>query len=234
MNKAGQIASPVSGRQAQNINIHLTDSNIVYVNTQAPSLAPLFRSDTQALILASLFLSPERGFTTAELARRAKAPYASAHREVRRLVDAGLVQERPVGRALLLSARQDSAVFRPLSELLALTYGPEVVLTRVLGRISGISEAFIYGSYAARRTGVAGDAPVDSDVLVIGNPARSSIEEAVIEAERLLGREVNARIVSEQLWREGTDSFLESLRSQPLVPLAIGVDQDDSMGTGQS
>ena len=204
------------------------------MNTQAPSLAPLFRSDTQALILASLFLNPERGFTTAELARSAGAAYASAHREVRRLVDAGLVDERPVGRALLLSARQDSAAFQPLSELLALTYGPEVVLTRMLGGISGISEAFLYGSYAARRAGHAGDAPVDIDVLVIGNAARSSIDEAVMEAERLLGREVNVRIVEEQLWREGADPFLESLRSSPLVPLVMGVNENDSMGKGQS
>jgi predicted nucleotidyltransferase len=203
------------------------------VNTQAPSLAPLFRSDTQALILASLFLNPERGFTTAELARVADAPYASAHREVRKLVDARLVRERPVGRALLLSARQDSAAFRPLSELLALTYGPEVVLARVLGAIRGITEAFIYGSYAARRAGLAGDAPVDIDVLIIGNPARARIDEASLEAERLLGREVNVRIVAEQLWREGADSFLDSLRSSPLVPLAMGVDGDDSMGAGQ-
>jgi predicted nucleotidyltransferase len=203
------------------------------VNTQAPSLAPLFRSDTQALILASLFLNPERGFTTAELARVADAPYASAHREVRKLVDARLVRERPVGRALLLSARRDSAAFRPLSELLALTYGPEVVLARVLGAIRGITEAFIYGSYAARRAGLAGDAPVDIDVLIIGNPARARIDEALLEAERLLGREVNVRIVSEGLWREGVDSFLDSLRSSPLVPLAMGVDGDDSMGAGQ-
>jgi predicted nucleotidyltransferase len=203
------------------------------VNTQAPSLAPLFRSDTQALILASLFLNPERGFTTAELARVADAPYASAHREVRKLVDARLVRERPVGRAVLLSARQDSAAFRPLSELLALTYGPEVVLARVLGAIRGITEAFIYGSYAARRAGLAGDAPVDIDVLIIGNPARARIDEASLEAERLLGREVNVRIVAEQLWREGADSFLDSLRSSPLVPLAMGVDGDDSMGAGQ-
>jgi predicted nucleotidyltransferase len=203
------------------------------VNTQAPSLAPLFRSDTQALILASLFLNPERGFTTAELARVADAPYASAHREVRKLVDAQLVRERPVGRALLLSARRDSAAFRPLSELLALTYGPEVVLARVLGAISGIAEAFIYGSYAARRTGFAGDAPVDIDVLIIGNPARSRIEEASVEAEHLLGREVNVRIVAEQLWREGADSFLDSLRSSPLVPMAMGVDGDDPMGARQ-
>lgn len=206
----------------------------MYVNTQAPSLAPLFRSDTQALILATLFLNPARGFTTAELARVAKAPYASAHREVRKLVDSGLVSERPVGRALLLSARQDTAAFRPLSELLALTYGPEVVLSRALGVIAGITEAFIFGSYAARRAGVAGDAPVDIDLLIIGNPPRPRIEEASLEAERLVGREVNVRIVSEELWREGADSFLDSLRSSPLVPLAMGVDGNDQMGAGQS
>jgi predicted nucleotidyltransferase len=105
-----------------------------------------------------------------------------------------------------------------------LTYGPEVVLARVLGAIRGITEAFLYGSYAARRAGFAGDAPVDIDVLIIGNPARAHIEEASLEAERLLGREVNVRIVSEGLWREGVDRFLDSLRSSPLVPLAMGVD----------
>lgn len=204
------------------MSIHINDSIIAYVNTKAPTLAPLFRSDAQGEILAQLFLNPDEAFTISELARVANTPYASAHREVSRIVGMGLATSRKRGQTVEVQARRDTAFFEPLSALLGLTYGPAVVIPRHLEGIRGIEKAYIYGSWAARRGGEMGDTPGDIDVLIVGNPPRPEVYDAAGVAGRALRREVNIRIVNASSWEasEG-DPFLQTLRTRPLVQLDI-------------
>lgn len=202
--------------------IHISDSIIAYVNIKAPTLAPLFRSDAQGEILARLFLNPDRAFTISELARIASTPYASAHREVSRIAEMGLATTEKRGQAVEVKARRDTPVFRPLAELLVLTYGPAVVIPKHLAGISGIDEAYIYGSWAARREGEPGDTPGDIDLLIVGNPPRGEVYEASRVAGSVLAREVNPRIVSDAAWEAAdTDPFLRTLTERPLIRLDL-------------
>jgi len=173
----------------------------------------------QGEMLAHLFLNPDRGFTVAELARLTGSAYASVHREVGRVVKAGWVSRHKVGQATVVQADKVSLVFEPMVILLAQTYGPVAVIPRLLSGIPGISSAEIYGSWAELRMGTSVGVPQDIDVLVVGNPNRALVDEAAREAETVLGKDVNIRVVSEDLWRESDDPFLSSLRSQPRVPL---------------
>ncbi|TFD73269.1 nucleotidyltransferase domain-containing protein [Cryobacterium fucosi] len=202
--------------------IHIVDSIIVYVNTKAPTLAPLFRSNAQGEILARLFLNPETSFTISELARAASTPYASAHREVSRIAEMGLATTEKRGQAVEVQARRDTPIFRPLAELLGLTYGPAVVIPTHLAGIGGISEAYIYGSWAARREGEPGDSPGDIDLLIVGNPSRREVYDAARIAGISLRREVNLRIVSTAAWEAAdADPFLRTLTKRPLIPLDL-------------
>ena len=195
------------------------------MSTAPPRLSPLFRSDTQAEILACLFLNPDRSYTTAELSRRAHSSYATAHREVQLLVRAGLLVQEQVGQAVRLSVNQDDPAYTPVTELLQLSYGPSAVLPRVLAGIPGIVEAYIYGSWAARRNGEKGTVPRDIDVLVVGDPDRSVIYDASSKAEHELGREVNIRVVSPTIWQNGDDLFVRTVQEQPLVRLDIDLER---------
>jgi len=206
----------------QALFIHITDSIIAYVNIKASTLAPLFRSDAQGQLLAKLFLNPERSFTISELARGARTPYASAHREVSRIAKMGLASTTKRGQAVEVQARRDTPVFRPLAELLSLTYGPAVVLPNYLAGIPGIEGAFIYGSWAARQAGEPGNAPGDIDLLIVGNPSRAEVYEAARLAGSSIAREVNARIVSVDQWDSAdSDPFLRTLTQRPLARLDI-------------
>jgi predicted nucleotidyltransferase len=207
-------------------DIHLRDTSIAYVNVAAPELAPLFRSDTQGEILARLLLSPDRAYTVAELATMTGTAYASAHREVQRLSRTGLLRERRVGRHHQLSADTSSPAYRPLVELLLLTYGPVSVLPRLLAGVPGIDEAYIYGSWAARRAGEPGSPPGDVDVLLVGDPPRGAVHAAAEQAESELGREVSIRVVSAEAWRTSSDAFLRTVRQRPLTRLRLGADHE--------
>jgi len=116
-------------------------------------------------------------------------------------------------------ANLNSPALEPLRELVLLSYGPAVVLPKLLHGIDGVEEAFIYGSWAARRAGQPGSPPQDIDLLVVGNPSRSEIYDVAAEAERVLGREVNPRIIPSDTWRTSQDPFLATVRSGPLTQL---------------
>lgn len=99
-----------------------------------------------------------------DLAERAGLAYPTAHREVARLIDAGILSERRVGRTRLIRASGESPLVEPLREILRVVTGPVVILAEELARIDGIEAAFLYGSFAARLLGDAGPAPHDIDL----------------------------------------------------------------------
>src|SRR5699024_9935786 len=64
-----------------------------YMRTQPPPMAPIFRSAGQARLLAAVLLTDDE-LSVTELAERADLAYPTAHREVARLLDAGILTEQ--------------------------------------------------------------------------------------------------------------------------------------------
>jgi len=184
-------------------------------------LSPLFRSDAQAEILARVLLNPGTRYSISDLARAVGTPYATAHREVQRLLEADLFTSEHAGRTVLVTANPHALSFRPTVELLQLSFGPPVVLGRLLGQVKGVEEAYIYGSWAARRSGEGGSPPGDIDVIVVGRADRSALYDAGTEAERELRREVSVRAVSREQWETAKDPFLQTVQQRPLVRLEL-------------
>ena len=155
-----------------------------------------------------------------DLARRIGVSLSTVSREADHLVEANLIQQERRGNLRHLAANLDNPIAGPLTELLTLTYGPAAVLGEVLGPLGGIDEAYIYGSWAARYVGEPGPPPRDVDILVVGDVDDDDLFEAARQAQRQLGREVNIQLVSPTRWHTpGSDPFLTSVRSRPLVPI---------------
>ncbi|MEU3169508.1 winged helix-turn-helix domain-containing protein [Streptosporangium sp. NPDC006930] len=193
-----------------------------FMKQPPPVLLPLLRSPFQGELLAWLFLHPDEEYAQVELARRFSVSASTVTREVDRLAAAGLVAERRFGNLRMIRADTDTVVARPLTELLALTYGPVAVLGEHLSEVAAVEEAYIYGSWAARYSGEPGRVPNDVDVLVVGAVDEDDLYDAARAAERRLGREVNMRRLSRDVWESsGGDPFLETVRSRPLVRLKI-------------
>lgn len=112
---------------------------------------------------------------------------------------------------------------RPLTDLLAVTYGPLPVLGDLLSGVAGVEQAYIYGSWAARYLGEPGPVPNDVDVLVVGTADEDDLYDAAREAENRLGREVNISSVNPQYWEvpDPADSFMRHVRERPLVRLEL-------------
>ena len=200
---------------AEPLTINIMEDNLSYMRTAAPLLAPIFRSDGQARLLSTLLLTGEE-LSITDLAKRAGLAYPTAHREVTRLVDAGILRERQVGRTRLIRANGESPLVKPLREILTVAAGPVVILAEELARIVGIESAFLYGSFAARMLGDAGPAPHDIDVMVLGEPDVDAVYEACARTESAVHRPVNPTILTPEEFA-APSSFLDNVRSGPAV-----------------
>ncbi len=186
-------------------------------------LLPLLRSPFLGELLAWLYLHPETDYSVTELAGILHVSASTVSREAGHLAGAGLVTETRRGNLRLLRADIDHRLARPLTEILALSYGPAAVLGDLIGSLDGVEEAYIFGSWAARYAGEPGPPPQDVDVLVVGDVDEDDLAERARAAEHRLGREVNAHRVSVAAWRStDEDPFLGSVRSRPLFTIGDG------------
>lgn len=186
------------------------------MRTTPPLLAPLFRSEGQARLLAELLLGGDE-LSVPELAERIGLAYPTVWREVGRLVDAGLLQERTLGRVRLVSANPTSPLTKPVREILLVSTGPVPLLREELASIEGIVHAFLFGSFAARMAGVEGPAPNDIDVMVVGEPEPLAVYQACQRVGDLVGRPVNPTILSVEEWRVDETAFLSEVRTNPTI-----------------
>jgi DNA-binding transcriptional ArsR family regulator len=187
------------------------------MRNNAPDLMPIFRSRHQADLLAWLYLHPGSEFQTSELAARLRVPLSTLHREAQRLVRAGLLRDRSVGRSRLLRAAPEHPAAAPLARLLTIGFGPPTIVAEAFGGLPGIDFVHIYGSWAARYLGEPGQSPHDVDVLVVGAPARREVYAAADAAQERLGLPVNPTVRSPQQWHDATDALVRQIRSAPLV-----------------
>jgi len=197
------------------LTVDILEDNVSYMRTEAPLLAPIFRSDGQARLLSELLLAGEE-LSITDLAKRASLAYPTVHREVARLIEAGILSERHVGRTRLIRANDESPLVDPLREILTIATGPVVILAEALGRVDGIESAFLYGSFAARMLGDAGPAPHDIDVMVLGEPDVDAVYEACTRVEAAVRRPVNPTILTPEEFA-ARSGFLDNVRSGPAV-----------------
>lgn len=198
-------------------------SILLFMNRgSAPSLLPILRSQQQGEILALLLGDPDLELSLTEIAGRTGVPHPSVYREIERAEQAGLVSTRRVGNTRLVRANTASPYYAGLADVLTRAFGVPAVLSEVLQPVSGISEAYVYGSWAARYEGQAGQRPVgDIDVLILGDPDRDQVYEALAAAETRLGRPVQATIREADWLTSGSGSFHDTVTSRPLHRLPL-------------
>ena len=204
----------------------------------ASALLPLLRSSVQGQLLAAVYLSPGREFSVTELATLTGASFKTAAHEVGRLVSVGYLVDRRLGNLRLVQRPADNPVVRPLTDLLAVTYGPVPVLTDELSGLPGIHTALVFGSWAARHEGEPGPVPGDVDVLVVGTTPFDLLDDAAARAQTRLLRPVNIRRIAPDHWADPgpADTFVRSVQDRPTVPLLLSSPPEEGgtheVGTG--
>lgn len=180
----------------------------------------------QQRVLALLFGQPERRFLSAELIDLVGSGTGATHRVVKRLAEAGLVLEEVEGRQKYYRANADSPVFEELAGLIRKTVGlVDPLRAALLPLADRVRAAFVYGSIAVGEEG----AGSDIDLMVIADELDySTLFEALEQAERRLGRTVNANLVTSAEWRRKVsepDGFIPRLEEGPRL-FVLGSEDD--------
>lgn len=177
---------------------------------------PIFRSRHQAELLTWLMLHPDDEFGVSELARRLGVPLTTLHRETVRLEQSGLVTSRTSGRTRLIQANRRHSAAAALTQLLEVTFGPKVVVAEEFD-LAGVEQIVVFGSWAARYDGLAGPAPRDVDVLVVGAVDRADVYDAADRATERLGIEVNPVVRTAEQWHNPADALIAQILDSPYV-----------------
>lgn len=178
-------------------------------------LLPIFRSSNQARVLSEIFLTEERK-SIREISVKLTIPYATLHKEIGRLLNAGLISEEKVGNNRLITANIKSLYYKPMYELLQVAFGPVPKLRAAMQEIQGIKMVLIFGSWAQRELGHPGTLPQDIDVLIVGEPDVGKVYATCGRLTKELGWIMSPTIMTEEEWKMDTP-FLRTVRKGGLI-----------------
>jgi predicted nucleotidyltransferase len=184
---------------------------------------------TRGAVLAVLYGHVGEAFYLRQLARLTDISLGPVQREIRQLVEAGLVTRKTVGSQALYSANQASPVFHEIKNLVNKTVGMHDVLVAALGPLQNkINLAFVYGSIARSRETERSDV----DLMVVGNVDFGDVVEKLAEAEKILNREINPTVYSvTEFGKKVRGNFLKNVLADKKLYI-IG-DEDDLRELGQ-
>ena len=191
------------------------------------ALFPTLRGD----VLAATLTRPEKWWYLSELAQFLGTSPSSLQRELKALVEGGILETRREGIRAYFKVDTRSPVFPELRGLIDKTAGAVPTLQVLLSPFERrIACAFVYGSVARSDEHAASDI----DLLVAGDVGLADLTPALRKAEARLGREVNVTSYSAAEFRKKAtekDHFLSAiLRGKKLFVKGDQRDVDDLIG----
>lgn len=152
-------------------------------------------------VLALLLGRPDERFYLREIVRSVGGGSGAVQRELKQLVDAGLVDREARGHQVYFAANREAPIFPELQAIVEKTAGTVDVLRASLAplvRDGSIDVALVYGSVAAGKQ----TARSDVDVLTVGTITLTELVPALRIAEQRLGREINSSVYPAREFRE--------------------------------
>ena len=141
-------------------------------------------------LLTLFFTNPSQKYYLRELQRILGYSAGSIRRELSKFQKDTLFNTQKVGNLLYYSLNIKHPLFKELKSIVSKTVGVEARLRKTLSSIKKIKIAFVYGSFAAKREkGIS-----DIDLMIIGEPDISYLNEKITKLEKKLIREINPTI----------------------------------------
>jgi predicted nucleotidyltransferase len=157
----------------------------------ASTLSSTLFGRTRGAVLAVLFGHVGESYYLRQLARMTGITLGPVQRELRQLVEAGLVTKRTLGTQTLFSANEASPIFAEMRAIVAKTVGIRDTLLAALSPLAAkIDLAFVYGSVARSREGQQSDV----DLMVVGSVQFEDVVDRIAKAQQTLNREINPTV----------------------------------------
>lgn len=178
-----------------------------------------FLSENQLLLLRLFFTNPEKSFYMQEVGRILGKKPGVFQRTLNALAEEGWLKSEYRAHARFFQANTQHPLYPELKRIVAKTVGVEGALRDLVERLSEVSVALLYGSFAK------GTQQRDSDIdlLVVGKPsAEEKLLKEIGSLEKKLQREINYKFYSEEEFRRKRakgDPFLEEVFTDKRIVL---------------
>jgi len=152
------------------------------------------KSKLREELLVLYFTNPDKKYYLRELERMLSFSVGNIRRELIKLENTGLFLSENKGNLLYYYLNQSYPLFNELKSIIFKTSGVPKMLQNILEKFKGISQAFIYGSFAK------GEEREDSDIdlLIIGKVDEDKLIEEICKLEKKLQREINYTIYGKE------------------------------------
>jgi predicted nucleotidyltransferase len=188
-------------------------------HTVSTDLGSALFGKARRAVLGLLYARPDEAFYLRQITREVQAGQGAVQRELKRLVDAGLLTREARGREVHYRANRACPIFAELHGLVLKTVGlADVLRGALLPFQTDITLAVVYGSQAAG-TARSGS---DVDLLVVGTVEEMALHKAVADAETQLARTVNYTLLTPREFarrRRERGGFVARVLDGPLIPL---------------
>jgi predicted nucleotidyltransferase len=175
-------------------------------------------------LLTLFFTNPSQKYYLRELQRQLSYSAGSIRRELLKFQKDNLFNTQRVGNLLYYTVNTKHPLFKELKAIVSKTVGVEASLKNMLSSLQGIRIAFVYGSFAGKKE----KGSSDIDLMIIGTPDNSLLNERIAELENTLKREINPTIYSMKEYlakKKAKSGFIIELLKNPKIML-IGNDDD--------
>jgi len=195
------------------------------MSKEATSIGNALFPKIRRQLLVHFFLAQDRRHYFREITRLVNASPGSVQRELKMLVDAGILAAEKVGRQKYYWADPECMIYSELKAIVVKTFGVVDTISASLSQVANaIDLAFIYGSIASGKdTGKS-----DIDLMVIGDVGFRTLAKALRETENLLSRPINPTLFSsDEFGRKTKDKnhFLQNVLNADKL-MIIGTEDD--------
>jgi len=176
----------------------------------------LFGKARQA-VLSLFFMNPDDVYYLRQISRITGIGMGALQRELKLLVEGGIVSRVVRGRQVLYNANKTCAIFDELKSIVIKTVGVGDILKAALTPLVDlINIGLIYGSFAAGKE----KRESDIDVLIVGDISFEKVVSVFDEAQKITGREINPVVYPVGEFRSklvNDHHFLTAVVEEPVI-----------------
>ncbi|HVN82466.1 MAG TPA: nucleotidyltransferase domain-containing protein [Terriglobia bacterium] len=129
----------------------------------------------------------------------------------------GILTSEWRGNQRYYSLNHSFPLIREYQRIFSKTVGLEESLKKVIGEVTGIKRAVLFGSYAEDRM----DLSSDIDLLVVGDHDTLELQKKISQFQKTIDREINVVSMGTKEYerKQKADALLRSIRHKKSIPL---------------
>lgn len=169
-------------------------------------------------ILACFFIKENKRAYINELARSINADAKNVYRALVQLEKENILSSEFKGKERYFYLNKNNPLYKEYKNIFLKTAGIEPLLKEKIKNIQGLTEAYIFGSYANKKI----TDKSDIDILLIGHHKRLEAEKKIYETQKYIGTDISViNITPEELEKKqkNDDQFIRDVFKKKVIKL---------------